>query len=128
MLQETHSEDGRFWINQWGDKIIFDHGSTKSAELAILFCNSPGKLVTSKSSNNGHWLICVLNSDDQCSILVNVYGFNNSAQNKPLITEFSNIENLKLTYPLANVIVGGDYNMVYDEYLDRPFQKSTQLS
>lgn len=44
LLQETHSkpEDEKFWVNQWGDKIIFDHGSTKSAGLAILFCNSPG--------------------------------------------------------------------------------------
>lgn len=122
LLQETHSkqEDEKFWTNQWGDKIIFDHGSTKSAGLAILFCNSPGKLVTSKLSNNGHWLICVLNIDDQYCILANIYGFNNPAQNKLLLTEISdNIKNLKLTYPLANVIVGGDYDMVYDEHLDR---------
>lgn len=122
LLQETHSkpDDEKFWINQWGDKIIFDHGSTRSAGLAILFCNSPGKLVASKSSNNGHWLICVLNIDEQYSILANIYGFNNPAQNKLLLTELSdNIKNLKLTYPHANVIVGGDYNMVYDEYLDR---------
>jgi len=27
LLQETHStpEDEKFWVNQWGDKIIFDH-------------------------------------------------------------------------------------------------------
>lgn len=29
------------------------------------------------------------------------------------------IENLKLIYPTANVIMGGDFNMVYDEWLDR---------
>lgn len=64
LLQETHSkpEDEKFWVNQWGDKIIFDHGSTKSAGLAILFCNSLGKVVTSRGSNNGHWLLCVLTS------------------------------------------------------------------
>lgn len=76
--------------------------------------------MASKSSNNGHWLICVLNIDEQYSILANIYGFNNPAQNKLLLTELSdNIKNLKLTYPHANAIVGGDYNMVYDERLDR---------
>lgn len=56
LLQETRScpEDEKFWINQWGDKIIFDHGTTKSAGLAILFYNSPGKLLTSKFSKTGH--------------------------------------------------------------------------
>uniref|UniRef100_A0A1A8EWE2 Reverse transcriptase domain-containing protein n=1 Tax=Nothobranchius korthausae TaxID=1143690 RepID=A0A1A8EWE2_9TELE len=122
LLQETHSqqEDEKFWVNQWGDKILFDHGSTKSAGVAILFCNSPGKLVASKSSSNGHWLICVLDIDDQYCIVVNIYGFNNPTQNKLLLTELSNnITNLKLTYPSANIIVGGDFNMVYDEHLDR---------
>uniref|UniRef100_A0A1A8L6V8 Reverse transcriptase domain-containing protein n=1 Tax=Nothobranchius pienaari TaxID=704102 RepID=A0A1A8L6V8_9TELE len=122
LLQETHSqqEDEKFWINQWGDKILFDHGSTKSAGVAILLCNSPWKLVASKSSSNGHWLICVLNSDDQHCIVANIYGFNNPNQNKLLLTELSNnITNLKLTYPSASIIVGGDFNMVYDEHLDR---------
>ncbi len=63
------------------------------------------------------------------SILVNIYGFNNPAQNKLLLTELSdNTENLKLTYPHAKVIVGGDYNMVYDEDLDRCPSKSHHSS
>ncbi len=70
-MQETHSkpEDEKFWINQWGDKILFDHGSTRSAGVAVLFCNSPGKLITSRFSNNGQILniklICVLNIMDK---------------------------------------------------------------
>ena len=59
--------------------IFFYPGSTRSAGVAILFSNSPGKL--SRTSNNGHWLICVLNIDEQYSILVNVYGVNNLTQN-----------------------------------------------
>lgn len=83
LLQETRSkpDDEKCWSNQWGDKIIFDHCSTKPAGLANLFCNFPGKVVSSQSSNNGHWLICVLNIDGRYSIIVNVYGFNNPAQN-----------------------------------------------
>lgn len=58
-----------------------------------------------------------------------ISGFNNPAQNKLSLTELSdNIDNLKLTYPLADVIVRGDYNMVYDEYLDRYPSKSQYSS
>lgn len=126
-MQETHSkpEDEKFWVNQWGDKIIFDHGSTRSAGSAILFCNSPAKLVTSRISNNGHWIICVLVIDEKYNILVNVYGFHNLIQNRQLISEVSDtIESLKLIYPTAVVIIGGDFNMVNDECLDRHPPKS----
>lgn len=61
LLQETHSEPEaeQFWVNKWGDNIFFDHGSTRLAVVAVLFCNWPGKLVTTKLSNNAPWLICV---------------------------------------------------------------------
>lgn len=83
-LQETHSTavDERFWINQWGDKVLFDHGSTSSAGVAILFHNSPGKIISSRSSGNGHWLLCILEFDGQHYILINIYGFNNTSLNK----------------------------------------------
>lgn len=121
-LQETHSktEDEKFWVNQWGDKIMFDHGSNRSAGVAILFCNSPGKVLTSRFSNNGHWLISVLKIDDQLFFLTNVYGFNNLIQNRQLISDISKvIVDLKLIYPTAVIIMGGDFNMVSDEWIDR---------
>lgn len=121
-MQETHSkpEDEKFGVNHWGDKILFDHGSTRSAGGAVLFCNSPAKLITSRFSNNGHWLICVLNMDDHYFIMVNVYGFNNVIQNRQLISDVSSvIVNLKLIYSTAIIIMGGDFNMVSDECLDR---------
>lgn len=45
-LQETHStiNDVVFWSNQWGDKVIFSHGSSHSAGTAILLNNRPGKI------------------------------------------------------------------------------------
>ncbi|XDV17573.1 hypothetical protein PO909_023408 [Leuciscus waleckii] len=91
-----------------------------SAGLAILFCNSPGKVVTSRGSNNGHWLLCVLSIDGQYIFLINVYGYNNLVQNRQLISDVSDVmDGLKVFYPTANIIMGGDFNMVYDEWLDR---------
>jgi len=62
-LQETHScdADATFWSNQWGEKIIFSHGSNRSGGVAICFNKCPGKVVTFKSDGLGHWLAVVLN-------------------------------------------------------------------
>lgn len=45
LLQETHSVeiDEKFWSNQGGDKILFFHGSNRSAGIAILLNNFLGK-------------------------------------------------------------------------------------
>ena len=62
LLQGTHSSDMdvKFWINQWGDKIIFSHGSNRSAGVAICFNRFPGDIITHKADGEGHWLIAVL--------------------------------------------------------------------
>lgn len=122
MLQETHLSnlDEKFWINQWGDKILFDHGTNRSAGVAILFHNCPGKIIAHKTSNTGHWLMCVLTIDDLFIIIGNIYGYNNNHQNRELLSEISEvIRGLKLTYSADNVILGGDFNMVQDDWLDR---------
>lgn len=53
LLQETHSNntDEKFWSNQWGDKIVFSHGTNRSAGVAILLNNFPGKVVTTKKDS-----------------------------------------------------------------------------
>ena len=53
-------------------------------------------------------------------ILANIYGHNNLNQNKQLIIELTNIlEELSQRYINCDIIMGGDYNMVMDEWLDR---------
>lgn len=75
--------------------------------------------MTSGFSNNGHWLICVMNMDGHYFIMVNIYGFNNVIQNRQLISDVSSvIVYLRLNYPTANTIMGGDFNMVSGECLD----------
>ncbi len=74
-LQETHSteEDVAFCKMQWGDTILFSHGSSRSAGVAICLNNCPGKVVTSQSDAHGHWLTTVVNCEGIFVILVNVY-------------------------------------------------------
>lgn len=122
LLQETHSkpDDVKFWTSQWGDKVVFSHASAQSAGVAILFNNLPGKILKSKSDSNGHWISVVLNIGDVLFILFNVYGYNSIQLNNKLLAEISNLLfELKRLYPTDNVIMGGDFNMVMDETLDR---------
>lgn len=122
LLQETHStdKDEKFWSNQWGDKILFCHGTNRSAGTAVLLNNFPGKIVTSKKSTDGHWILCVLSLKDSFIILGNIYGYNNVNQNKNLLSEIDGlVKNFKLRYPTTNIILGGDFNMVFNEWLDR---------
>lgn len=122
LLQETHSNymDEKFWSNQWGDKILFNHGTNRSAGVAILLNNFPGKVLTSNRDPLGHWILCVLEANEDFMIIGNIYGCNNPNQNRSMIAEISKtIKSLIQRYPTDNLIFGGDYNMVMDEWLDR---------
>ncbi len=52
--------------------------------------------------------------------MFNVYGSNNAPLNNKLLSEISDsLFELKLVYPTDNIIIGGDFNMVMDEAIDR---------
>lgn len=79
VLSETHSEysDVKFWSQQWGDKILFSHGTNRSAGVAICFNRSCGKILCNKADEDGHWVACALNLVNIVITLINVYGYNN---------------------------------------------------
>lgn len=47
LLQETHSnkDDEKFWKQQWGDNILYSHGTSHSAGVMILFFRFVGKII-----------------------------------------------------------------------------------
>uniref|UniRef100_A0A1A8QG53 exodeoxyribonuclease III n=1 Tax=Nothobranchius rachovii TaxID=451742 RepID=A0A1A8QG53_9TELE len=122
LLQETHScaSDATYWTAQWGDKILFSHGSNHSAGVAICFNKCPGNVISFRSDNNGHWLTAVLKIDNAYIILTNVYGYNNATQNRKLFLEISNVvSDYKTLYHTDLILFGGDFNLAPDDYLDR---------
>jgi len=69
-----------FWKKQWGDDMIFSHGSNRSAGVGICMNKCPGKIITHTADVNGHWLAVVLYLDEIFFILINVYGYNVQTQ------------------------------------------------
>lgn len=121
-FQETHSneEDRTFWRNQWGDTMLLSHGTNRSAGVAICFNNCPGKVIEHKTDNEGHWILVILNIEGTFWILINVYGYNVEVKNRLLFDDISNnIRELKKKYSTDNLLVGGDFNFVPDEWMDR---------
>uniref|UniRef100_A0A3B3BQT6 exodeoxyribonuclease III n=1 Tax=Oryzias melastigma TaxID=30732 RepID=A0A3B3BQT6_ORYME len=121
-LQETHSktEDCNFWSKQWGDKAYFCHGSSRSAGVAVLLKNFQGQIISHYKDQHGHWLILVVNFDTFNLVLINVYGYNNLSQNKFMLEDIAqNLGQIKQTYSTNNIIIGGDFNLVQDNYYDK---------
>jgi len=122
LLQETHSsqEDVKFWSNQWGDRILFSHGTNKSAGVAVCFNRFPGDIIANRTDNQGHWLMVVLKIDGYFFILANIYGYRTIAQNKQMLEDITNtLSELKIIYPTDFILMGGDWNMSPDEWEDR---------
>ncbi len=95
--------------------------------VIILFkYNFNGKILESHFSQEGRWIIAIVQSGEAVFIFCNVYGFNNSNLNQILFQTLSNkLVTLKLKFPSAAVIVGGDFNEAPDLHLDR-FPPETQ--
>lgn len=122
LLQETHSslEDVKFWSNQWGDRILFSHGTNKSAGVAVCFNRFPGDIIAYRTDSQGHWLVVVLKMDGYFFILTNVYGHRTFTQNKHMLEDVEKtLSEFKTIYPTDFIIMGGDWNMTPDEWEDR---------
>ena len=121
-LQETHSitSEEKFWKQQWGDEIFFSHGTSHSAGVMILFHKNSGKIIEHKSGSDGHWVMVATEIHNQKMILLCVYGYNIAALNRELMLEVERmIQEWKITHMTENVIIGGDFNIAPDSWMDR---------
>lgn len=116
LLQETHSvlEDERVWNNEWGNKIIFNHGTSNARGVAVLIDrNCPVRVETFRTDLEGRYLIIDMKLDSFKFVLVNVYGPN---EDNPqfFIKLFENIENRNNN----SMIMAGDFNTSLDPEMD----------
>ncbi len=121
-FQETHSvvNDVKFWRSQWNNDIWFAHGSERSAGVATLKNNFSGNVLEVFSDPFGHFLCLLLCWNNLVFILVNIYGYNLNTENDKL---FESLEERILLWfrkhPHAFLLIGGDFNITLNDFVDR---------
>ena len=117
LFQETHGckDSSQFWANEWGNKCLFAHGSTRGQGVAIMLTKTVGNKVREVVRDvNGRYIIVKLEIEEYTYSITNVYAPNDDSPN--FYTELINeIEKLECTFD----IVGGDFNVALDPELDR---------
>lgn len=121
-FQESHSKGNNvnFWKSQWGSEIWFSHGSEHSARVSCLKNNFTGDVLHTYCDEYGHFILLILKCYNLNLIVVNYYGYNSRSENDQLLFVLED----KLTYwqskfPNAYLVIGGDFNTVLNESLDR---------
>ena len=117
MLQETHStiKSEKMWCQEWGYKIIFNHGRSDSAGVCMLLKPSASfDLLNTVRDDNGRLLLITLKVNDCSVTLGNVYGPNNDDSNF-----FTSLHNLLSEHGEEPFIIGGDFNTVLDPTKDK---------
>lgn len=104
----------------WRGNVFFSHGTSDSAGVMILFNWFSGNVINHTSDISGHWLVMlVIQFNGVNYILLCVYGYNRSAQNKLFYSSLSwLLEGWKVTSTTDKIITGGNFNLVPDLWLD----------
>ena len=122
LVQETYSneEDERLWKIQWGDEAIFSHGTNKSKGCIILYKQAKVHVIKEIKDTDGRFcgIIFYIN---ECPILVmNIYAPNEPKDNCKFFRKIRNyLQELQEEFIGLDVIIGGDFNFVENEDLDR---------
>lgn len=116
-MQETHcvKKDEMLWQNQWGGRCINSFGSTSSKGTSILFDrNLDYKLGPKTVDTEGRYVIVEIEIEQTEIVLGCVYAPNNDNPNffTEFLTEVDKFQN-------PNIIIAGDFNLVFDTSLDR---------
>lgn len=116
LLQETHStcEDETVWTNEWGAKVIFNHGTNFSKGVAVLFQRGlPFKTDIIWRDLDGRYIVLEINLNDFKFVIANIYGPN---QDRPefFINLFDTIEKREND----SMLLGGDFNASLNPEMD----------
>lgn len=94
--------------------------------MIVLLNKSPGKVVEHKSDTDGHWLEMVVEMYDQRYILLCVYDYNNRTNGVMMERLGILINSWIVTFMTEKVIIGGDFNIAPDSWLDHKPHRGQQ--
>ena len=128
MLQETHSTEkwAKRWRTEWGGKAWFAHGTSNSEGTAIL-CqrNFNFEIKDAIKDPEGRFILARGRLSGEKILLASVYG--------PNIDDpefYQNLFNKIDETGISHKIIGGDFNLVRDQSLDRTsgYHKNVQAA
>ena len=105
LLQETHSSASaeRDWLSDWGDEIIFSHGTTNSRGVAVAFNGNYEHTVNETiTDTEGRYIILDLVLNQVRTVLVNIY-----APNEDDVTFFQEVMEKLAQIDCTHIVWGG---------------------
>lgn len=86
----------------------------------VLFNRLPCNVICHLSDSKGHWLMVVIEQGGVNSILLCIYGYNQKTLNRELLVFLKeSVKKWRITYAVDRIILGGDFNLAHDLWLDR---------
>ena len=89
-LQECYccDKDESFWLNDWGGKGLFSHGTKHSKGTVILFREGFDIQVKEhKEDPDGRYIIAKVKIEEESFVLINLYAPNSMAEKEPFFTK-----------------------------------------
>jgi exonuclease III len=117
LLQESHYEeiDHDDWKKHWGGEVISSTGKNNARGVTILLNEKLDyKLTETHRDKEGRWIVVVLEIHGVVYTIVNYYG-----PNKDDVVHLDNLTKKLEEVPTNNIILGGDFNFVYNVEIDK---------
>lgn len=116
LLQETHSspEVEKVWSNEWGRKIIFNHGTNTAKGVALLIQRGfPMEIEDYRFDIEGRYLVMDVNIEGRRFVLVNIY-----APNEDDAQFYTRLFKVIASRDNPSIMIAGDFNTTLDPQLD----------
>lgn len=121
LLQETHctAELEHIWQSEWGGSMFSSHGASNSrGVLTLLQRNTDIQVTKTFNDDQGRLLLLQIQKEGIPYVVGNVYAPTQDHPNEQLHLMDLLEEQVSLLQP-QNILIGGDFNVTMDPYLDR---------
>lgn len=121
LLQETYctTKVENMWKNEWGGKIFFSNGTNHARGVAVLI--KPGfdvDVLDVTNDINGRMLLLELNIQGTPFNVMNIYAPNTESSQFHFYHFIKRTLNTNIN-PANNILIGGDFNINFDNDLDK---------
>ena len=120
-MQETHSiqNDLVEWQNEWGSKMILNHGCGNSRGTLIAFSSDfDCKILKNISDDEGRLQLCSIEHNGKKLLLVNIYNENTESKQVLLLKKLNTLMECFSDILEHEIIMGGDWNFIRNKKLD----------